>query len=572
MKIAVRLILICGLTAQIGARQRPSPPTGSIEGVVLDSVTGRPVAGVSLTLTTDGVPYNSFSGVGQTMGITDAQGRFVLNKLDSGEHRLVTSKSGYAPAKAKGRTTPAPRTNPAGRRDFGSDGLFFTLAPGQSVKDAIITLIPSSVISGRVVDTSGRAVTRGLVSARRFSYDEFGEETLEEVRFANTTDTGEFRIFDLEPGEYYILVTGELPFANFPRSAGAVAHSDVFFPGTADKNRAEIVVVRPGEELLLRETAVPLMKSVPVHVRVVNDTGVPYPKDMYFGFGPKDNVQIPYIMASRAPLDALDPRSWNPREMLATVLPGTNVFFANAVARGGNYVFAETTMEVNAGEEPTVDLILRKAVRFGGRAVLRGSNGVTAPLSGLSVRLALAHPPVPNMLMQSGILDTATGSEGMFSFNISESEYQVIFSGLAEDTYLISAKQNGKDILSGTAQISGESDIEIIAASDGAVLDGLVKNAAGEPMSGAIVALVPESSLRNRGDLYRTATSDQSGKFVLHGIAPGTYKLFAWMDAEGIAPFRNAQFMKKYEELGKEIEFTRSQHATSPIQLADEKP
>jgi Carboxypeptidase regulatory-like domain len=237
-----------------------------------------------------------------------------------------------------------------------------------------------------------------------------------------------------------------------------------------------------------------------------------------------------------------------------------------------NYVFAETTLEVAAGEEPTVNLVLRKAVRFGGRAVLQGSNDVAAPLSGLRIRLALAHPSVPSMVIPSGILDAATGSDGMFSFNISESEYRVVFFGLAEDAYLISAKQNGKDILSGTVQISGDSEVEIIAASDGGVVDGLVKNAAGESMPGAIVALVPESSLRNRGDLYRTATSDQSGRFVLHGIAPGTYKLFAWMNAEGIAPFRNAKFMKKYEELGREIQFTRSQRATSSIQLADEEP
>lgn len=572
MKIVVMLIQIGGLIAQIGAQQKPSAPTGSIEGVVLDSVTGRPVAGVSLTLTTDGVPYNPFNGIGQTTGITDAQGRFVLNRLDTGEHRIVTSKPGYAPAKAKGRRTSAPRTNPAGRRDFGSDGLFFSLAPGQRVKDAVITLIPSCVISGRAVDTEGKAVTRGLVSARRFSYDEFGEQTLAEIGFANTTDTGEFRIFDLESGEYYILVTGELPFPNFPRSAGALAHSDVFFPGTTDKNRAETVVVRPGEELRLHEIAMPFIKTVPVHVRIVNDTGMPYPSNMFFGFGPRDNVQIPYIMASRGPLDALDPRNWSPREMLATVMPGTNVFYANAVARGGTYVFSATTFEVAANMEPIIDLVLSKAVRFSGRAVLRGSNDVTVPLSGLGIRLALAHPPVPNMLIPSGILDATTGSDGTFSFNISESEYRVIFSGLTEDAYLISAKQNGKDILSGTVQISVESDVEIIAASDGGVLDGLVKNAAGESVPGAIVALVPEISLRNRGDLYRTATSDQSGKFVLHGIAPGTYKVFAWMNAEGIAPFRNAQFMKKYEELGSEIQFTGSQHATSSIQLADEEP
>jgi hypothetical protein len=62
--------------------------------------------------------------------------------------------------------------------------------------------------------------------------------------------------------------------------------------------------------------------------------------------------------------------------------------------------------------------------------------------------------------------------------------------------------------------------------------------------------LVPESSRRQNLALYFVATSDASGRFVIRGVPPGDYKLFAW---ESIRPFayQNAAFLAKHEEQGR---------------------
>jgi Ni,Fe-hydrogenase III large subunit len=55
-----------------------------------------------------------------------------------------------------------------------------------------------------------------------------------------------------------------------------------------------------------------------------------------------------------------------------------------------------------------------------------------------------------------------------------------------------------------------------------------------------------------RGEICHVALTDAAGKFTIRGIAPGSYKLFAF---EGLAggEFYNARFLSKHEFRGKPI-------------------
>ena len=68
----------------------------------------------------------------------------------------------------------------------------------------------------------------------------------------------------------------------------------------------------------------------------------------------------------------------------------------------------------------------------------------------------------------------------------------------------------------------GVVDMEMVASASGAVVDGVVADQKGEPAANAVVVAVPEARLRGRLDRYRKTVSDQSGRFTLHGIPPGT--------------------------------------------------
>jgi hypothetical protein len=84
----------------------------------------------------------------------------------------------------------------------------------------------------------------------------------------------------------------------------------------------------------------------------------------------------------------------------------------------------------------------------------------------------------------------------------------------------------------------------------GGVIDG-----ANRPVSRVLAVLVPMQ--RNRSDLYKTAVTDQNGRFSMMGITPGDYKLFGW---NGLEPYRfmDPDFISKFESDGTPVHVDES--------------
>ena len=91
-----------------------------------------------------------------------------------------------------------------------------------------------------------------------------------------------------------------------------------------------------------------------------------------------------------------------------------------------------------------------------------------------------------------------------------------------------------------------------------------VTDSVGQPFSGAITVLIP--AVRNRMDLYKTATSDQSGQVAFTGIAPGDYKIIAWEDVPQGA-YLNADYVQPYEDRGTSVHVDRSSSITVQLKV-----
>jgi len=95
--------------------------------------------------------------------------------------------------------------------------------------------------------------------------------------------------------------------------------------------------------------------------------------------------------------------------------------------------------------------------------------------------------------------------------------------------------------------------LEITVSSRGARVQGAVVDKDGLPAAGVWVVAVPDTARRMTQRLFKSQTTDQYGKFDLHGLAPGTYKLFAWDGAESNA-WEDQDFLKPFEDKGTKIE------------------
>jgi hypothetical protein len=83
-------------------------------------------------------------------------------------------------------------------------------------------------------------------------------------------------------------------------------------------------------------------------------------------------------------------------------------------------------------------------------------------------------------------------------------------------------------------------------------IEGAVQDDNQKPVAGATVMLIPEPPRRSQKRLYRGLASDAKGHFLLSGIAPGDYKLFAWEEIEPGA-HEDPDFLKLFESRGEPV-------------------
>jgi hypothetical protein len=166
-------------------------PTGAISGVVIDAVTGQPVAGAAVSL-------SQIDALGQPAPrvMTDQRGRFVFSNLDASDgYFLGARRFGYAPTRY-GWTGPNQSLT---IRDIKR----VKVADGQWVSDITIPLWRLASLSGRVLDERGEPMVG--VAVRVFSRRPIaGSVQLVAGPIATTDDRGAYRIIDLDPGAYHV--------------------------------------------------------------------------------------------------------------------------------------------------------------------------------------------------------------------------------------------------------------------------------------------------------------------------------------------------------------------------------
>lgn len=73
-------------------------------------------------------------------------------------------------------------------------------------------------------------------------------------------------------------------------------------------------------------------------------------------------------------------------------------------------------------------------------------------------------------------------------------------------------------------------DLTVVMSANGGQLERQVTDADSQPAPYAQVTLVPAGS--GRSGLFATAAADASGHFKVGGLAPGSYKAYAWEDVD----------------------------------------
>jgi protocatechuate 3,4-dioxygenase beta subunit len=474
-------------------------------------------------------------GTRGTSVVTDASGRFQFKGVEPGRYKLVVTRSGFAPQEY-------------GQRKPDDPGAILTLRSGQEVKDLLFRLTLSAVITGRVLDEDSEPLPSVRVSALREVYNE-GKRTLSTSSAASTNDLGEYRLFGLPPGRYF--VTAIYPHSG--RYGGFADDSDnsdsqqqgyakMFYPGTPDSAKAMSIPIKAGDEIRSIEI---LMRPVPVyrirghvfnqitHKAAINTNVILMPKRASREWDFSDQQAI---------VNHKDGAFTIPE-----VLPGSFVLMAMWFDEGKSFA---TRLPVDVGNADVDGL----AVTIGAGVSLNGRVIWDGPASLQESELSVSLKPTDmgwNFWGSSARVDAANS----FTLkDVSDGTYFAEIYGESKDCYVKDVHYGASDGLDDGFTVSKgpPADLQITVSSRGARVQGAVADADGLPAAGVQVVLVPEKSRRILHRFYKTTTTDQYGHFEIRGIAPGDYSLFSWEQVESGA-WEDAEFLKSFEEKGEKI-------------------
>jgi hypothetical protein len=478
-------------------------------------------------------------------------GRFAIDTIERGRYRLRVEKSGYV-------------SQEYGENSSGSAGAILTLTQGRDARDLLFRLIPWAVISGRVSDEDGDPFPDVTIQAMRYVTRD-GKRTLELAAEENSNDRGDYRIYRLPKGRYFVrAVIREHGFqiqTNLNKDDDPVAsngYAPVYYPGTTDPVRAVPIYLDAGQEASAIDFTLIPIRSFRVRGRVF---------DARVGQAP-NNCFVSLIRHDSATADS---RSNEQEQTVCEkgtfeftgVPPGAYSVFVRAFG-DGDVRTARALVNVTDANVNDVSVFFRRGMSLSGRISVEG---------GQSLDFSEAQVWLADIDDYSGRGVVAKiRPDGTLAFeNVPEGEYQFeIYGrppGFSPDFYMKDALVNGESVLESGLAIpasDGQRSVEIVVSSTSARVDGTVTDENDLPTAGAIVVLVPEEARRKVFRVYKDSTTDQYGKFEMRGIAPGKYKLFAWRDVESDS-WQDPDFLKLYEDQGKEI--TAEERARITVQL-----
>jgi protocatechuate 3,4-dioxygenase beta subunit len=491
--------------------KQPEPCT--VSGRVVSAADGTPLQSARVGL----VQTNSQEHPAVYAIITDANGGFELKKVSPGRYRLVASHTGFISQEYEAKGL--------------NGGAVLSLSAGQTVDDMMFRLTRAAVVSGRVADEAGEPMQGVIVSAlRKPTAEEMEEhshrpqrERLIQTASAITDDRGEYRIFGLKPGEYYVKATEspeeaairlqgfEIDSRDFFLTREIASHyAPLYYPGVLQPGDAQPMQLQAGGEMQA-DFSMRRIKTVEVSGYVAGADGKPA-THAFVG------MRVPDVDDMSSDLSTMTDEKGE--FIIKGVPPGNYIIGAQQRTEKGRNI-ARQKLEVGDANIENVMLSFSTGATINGRMIANGSGLV---FDRLHVYLS---PPDED----AGLGGWAeVKADGTFEItNVADGSY-ILHAGAGQrGWYVKSAHMGAADVLQKGVQIergAAEGTLEIVLSSAVAQLVGAVTQD-NKPVVGAQIRVRPEPETPYNELLARAGETDQNGHFVVPDVPPGKYKVTA---------------------------------------------
>ena len=480
------------------------PDDGSVvTGIVRRADSNQPIPEAQVAVVAEG------QSIEQAMAravLTDINGRFTVRTVEPGGYTVVVQAEGYLGA--TGEADGAMRTTRS-----------VYIPEGQQIDLGILRLVGGSTISGRIADPNGEPLAGATVEALRPSYIR-GRLAFTHVKTITTDDLGQYRLYWLPPGAYYIR-------AAFRPNAGE-RYDRVFFPSIREEDAAPTVLVRSASELSRIDIRVPTtpVKGVTISGQVTGDASETDLRVSAVRVVPRNRRAL--LIGDGA--DDFGNQAANTTEGRFEIrnVPDGEFNLLLLVRTGGRTRTVSVPVDVQGRSIENLTAALDPVFDLRGRVILDGFASGEAISKG-SLQLVPVDE-VPGVETFS----ISTDEDGAFTVSgIPAGKYGLRFNSSfrAPDTYIADLKRGETSVFDSGLTIAGplKEPLEVILKSGGGIVSGVVSDSSRlRPFAYARVVLVPEKARRQNFALYKQTLSTENGTFTFTGVPPGEYKLFAW--------------------------------------------
>jgi hypothetical protein len=556
--IALAGAVVSSATGLIAAQtsEQTSNADASIAGIVTKEPGSEPVKKAVIELIAEsqsnGANYTALSG---------GDGAFSIENIVPGRYRLFVERTGFREIDKRQRPV---------------EGRSLTLTAGQQAKDLAIHVQAAAVIEGRVTDEDGDPVAEAQVAVFRMTFTA-ARGRWEQVRGEATNDLGEYRIAGLDAGNYFVSVTPPPDFRSLIETAGgsssnvssstaankssAASYQTTYYPGTRDRGQAVAIPLHGGDDF-------------PVNFSLVRSQSFTV-RGSVAGVGSNGAATI--MLKSKdfnLMLNGAEMHKDGTFE-IRDVSPGAYTIVAT-LENAAVPMMAHQSMQV-AGNVDGIRLAPQPGGSIRGR--LRVEGGAKSDLN--QMFLVLRSADGEDGIVGAGLAFADEGfnliahrnADGSFEWtNVPAGRYFVEISNIngTPDCFLKSVMVGGQNATdSGIAVSGGVNTLDLLASANGGIAAGVVTDSNDQPSANAVIVAVPDPRFRSRTDHFRKVTSDQSGHFILGGLPPGDYTIYAWESVEGDA-YYNPDFLRNYEGQGKTLHVNEGDHVNLQVKVIPE--
>jgi hypothetical protein len=416
-----------------------------------------------------------------------------------------------------------------------------------------------------------------------------GYPVLRAINTKTTDDEGEYRLFWLVPGEYYIQVAVPPPPGSGPGPVNPTAPSQfsgatrIFYPATIDVGGATPLTVRSGDKLSGLDIQVRPARLARVSGTFTTTIPAEETAQQAAVLSANPGLQRPSLLLVSRDSNVPDVTGGGARAVGVVQLnngvgqfqtqgipPGSYILLGRipeSNAQGGaGFAFGRAYIEVGNEDIGNVAIKVDHSINVTGKVTLNGR----APQTPVRVTLR-----VDDSSMKLGIYSTlstrfvASDKDGAFTMiQVPPGPYHIdIGPGLPNNLYLADVRQSARSVFDSGLEITSQvpDPIEVVLSSGAGTVEGIVQDGAGKPVIGATVVLAPPENRRQNRVLFHQTMTDKTGRFALHNIAPGNYRLFSWQQALPANTWFNPGFMLKYEASGRPITIAQDGNVTQQL-------